>query len=111
MALQSLDIVRRSATTTAPPGVREAYTGTVAKLIDTTKCIGCKACQVACMEWNDLRDEIGSNVGVYDNPGDLSGESWTVMCFTEYEIHKVVLECLICKDCCLLCADPGCLKD
>src|SRR5207249_4329337 len=54
MALQSLDIVRRSATTTAPPGVREAYTGTVAKLIDTTKCIGCKACQVACMEWNDL---------------------------------------------------------
>src|SRR5256886_5742826 len=55
MALQSLDVVRRSATTTAPPGVRAAYTGTVAKLIDTTKCIGCKACQVACMEWNDLR--------------------------------------------------------
>ena len=26
----------------------------VAKLIDTTTCIGCKACEVACMEWNDL---------------------------------------------------------
>ena len=24
------------------------------KLIDTTTCIGCKACEVACMEWNDL---------------------------------------------------------
>jgi len=110
MALQSLDIVRRSATTTAPPGVREAYTGTVAKLIDTTKCIGCKACQVACMEWNDLRDEIGSNAGVYDNPGDLSGESWTLMRFTEYENPKGDLEWLIRKDGCMHCADPGCLK-
>lgn len=27
----------------------------VAKLIDVTTCIGCKACQVACSEWNDLR--------------------------------------------------------
>jgi Fe-S-cluster-containing dehydrogenase component len=40
----------------------------VAKLIDVTTCIGCKACQVACSEWNDLRDEVGHNVGVYDNP-------------------------------------------
>src|SRR3989440_2989990 len=110
MALQSLDIVRRSATTTAPPGVRAAYTGTVAKLIDTTKCIGCKACQVACMEWNDLRDEIGSNVGVYDNPGDLTAESWTLMRFTEYENPKGDLEWLIRKDGCMHCADPGCLK-
>ena len=69
MALQSLDIVRRSATTTPSPSVREPVAGGVAKLIDTTKCIGCKACQVACMEWNDLRDEIGVNVGVYENPG------------------------------------------
>ena len=50
MALQSLDIVRRSATTTPSPGVREPATGTVAKLIDTTKCIGCKACVQACEE-------------------------------------------------------------
>ena len=110
MALQSLDIVRRSATTTPPPGVREAYAGTVAKLIDTTKCIGCKACQVACMEWNDLRDDIGSNVGVYDNPSDLSAESWTLMRFTEYENPKGDLEWLIRKDGCMHCADPGCLK-
>ena len=43
-----------------PPQVREPVTGTVAKLIDVSKCIGCKACQTACMEWNDLRDEIGT---------------------------------------------------
>ena len=44
----------------------------VAKLIDVSKCIGCKACQAACMEWNDLREEIGVNAGVYDNPHDLT---------------------------------------
>ncbi len=31
----------------------------VAKLIDVSKCIGCKACQSACLEWNDLREEVG----------------------------------------------------
>jgi formate dehydrogenase iron-sulfur subunit len=112
MALQSLDIVRRSATTTASPGARQAQTGTVAKLIDTTKCIGCKACQVACMEWNDLRDEIGTNVGGYQNPHDLTDQSWTLMRFAEHEnpAKDNDLEWLIRKDGCMHCADPGCLK-
>jgi formate dehydrogenase iron-sulfur subunit len=110
MALQSLDIVRRSATTTPSPDARGSYTGTVAKLIDTTKCIGCKACQVACMEWNDLRDGIGTNVGSYQNPADLTENTWTLMRFTEYENPKGDLEWLIRKDGCMHCADPGCLK-
>jgi formate dehydrogenase iron-sulfur subunit len=108
MALQSLDIVRRSATTTPPPGVRE--TQKVAKLIDISKCIGCKACQVACMEWNDLRDEVGTNHGIYDNPIDLTDKSWTVMRFSEVELEQGKLEWLIRKDGCMHCADPGCLK-
>jgi formate dehydrogenase iron-sulfur subunit len=107
MALQSLDIARRSATTTPAPGVRQ--TTEVAKLIDVSTCIGCKACQVACMEWNDIRDEVGSNVGVYDNPADLTAKSWTVMRFAEVE-EKGKLEWLIRKDGCMHCADPGCLK-
>jgi formate dehydrogenase iron-sulfur subunit len=110
MALQSLDIVRRSATTTPPPMVRDAATAEVAKLIDTSKCIGCKACQTACMEWNDLRDEVGGTDGTYDNPRDLSAQSWTVMRFAEYENPKGDLEWLIRKDGCMHCADPGCLK-
>jgi formate dehydrogenase iron-sulfur subunit len=107
MALQSLDVTRRSATTTASPQQRQ--TVEVAKLIDVSKCIGCKACQVACMEWNDVRDEIGTNVGVYDNPPDLSGASWTVMRYSEVETDRG-LEWLIRKDGCMHCADPGCLK-
>jgi formate dehydrogenase iron-sulfur subunit len=108
MALQSLDIERRSATTTPSPSVRETLK--VAKLIDISKCIGCKACQTACMEWNDIRDEIGSNAGIYDNPRDLSDKSWTVMRFSEVEVQQGKLEWLIRKDGCMHCADPGCLK-
>jgi formate dehydrogenase iron-sulfur subunit len=111
MALQSLDIKRRSATTVTPPSEREPpVAGGVAKLIDVTKCIGCKACQVACMEWNDTRDVVGTNVGFYDNPADLSEHSWTVMRFTEYENPHGDLEWLIRKDGCMHCEDPGCLK-
>ncbi|WP_233836948.1 formate dehydrogenase subunit beta [Paraburkholderia sp. ZP32-5] len=110
MALQSLDIKRISATTVTAPQARAPATGEVAKLIDVSKCIGCKACQTACMEWNDLRDEIGHNVGVYDNPADLTEHSWTVMRFSEYENSAGDLEWLIRKDGCMHCEDPGCLK-
>ncbi len=103
----SSDITRRSATTTQPASTRS--TVPLAKLIDVSKCIGCKACQSACMEWNDLRDEVGENVGVYDNPNNLTGSSWTVMRFSEVE-EAGKLEWLIRKDGCMHCEDPGCLK-
>ncbi len=106
--MQSQDIVARSGTTSPSPSVRQ--TTEVAKLIDESKCIGCKACQVACMNWNDLRDEVGTNVGVYDNPSDLTPSSWTLMRFFEVEVEKDKLEWLIRKDGCMHCADPGCLK-
>ncbi len=107
-SLQSLDIAARSATTTPSPSVR--HTTEIAKLIDESKCIGCKACQVACMNWNDLRDDVGTNVGVYDNPSDLSPSSWTLMRFFEVEVEKDKLEWLIRKDGCMHCAEPGCLQ-
>lgn len=107
MALQSLDIKQRSATTTPSTQVRE--TMEIAKLIDVTTCIGCKACQVACSEWNDIREEVGSCVGIYDNPVDLSAQAWTVMRFAETEANGK-LEWLIRKDGCMHCEDPGCLK-
>ena len=108
-SLQSLDIAKRSATTTPTPQVRTAVPE-VAKLIDVSSCIGCKACQVACMQWNDLRPEVGHNVGVYDNPADLAPEAWTVMRFSEVEVEQGKLEWLIRKDGCMHCEDPGCLK-
>jgi formate dehydrogenase iron-sulfur subunit len=108
MALQSLDVARRSASTTAPPQIRETLE--VAKLVDASKCIGCKACQAACMEWNDVRDAIGASAGRYDGPLDLSDRSWTVMRFYEEELPDRGLQWIIVKDGCMHCADPGCLR-
>ena len=111
-SLQSLDIAKRSATTTPSPQARTQPE--VAKLIDVSSCIGCKACQVACMQWNDLRDEVGINAGTYDNPNNLTSESWTVMRFSEVQTKTLEedlrLEWLIRKDGCMHCEDPGCLK-
>ena len=42
--LQSQDYIRRSASTLTPPSVRR-HEDQVAKLIDVSRCIGCKACQ------------------------------------------------------------------
>ncbi len=107
MALQSLDIKNRSASTFQGPSARSTLE--VAKLIDVSKCIGCKACQSACMEWNDLRDHVGVNEGFYTNPPDLSDQSWTLMRFYEEQIEGS-LQWLILKDGCFHCTDPGCLR-
>jgi formate dehydrogenase iron-sulfur subunit len=107
MPLQSLDIRNRSATTFTPPSARQTLE--VAKLIDVSRCIGCKACQAACMEWNDLRDRVGVCEGMYTNPPDLSDQSWCLMRFHEEEIDGG-LRWLILKDGCLHCTDPGCLR-
>jgi formate dehydrogenase iron-sulfur subunit len=102
------DLVRRSASTVPAPA---RQLEPVTKLIDVSKCIGCKACQVACLEWNNLTEEVGVNVGVYDNPHDLTPNTWTLMRFTEWVNPQTDnLEWLIRKDGCMHCADPGCLK-
>jgi formate dehydrogenase iron-sulfur subunit len=108
--LPSLDIVRRSASTQIAPRIRAEATPEVAKLIDVSKCIGCKACQVACSEWNNVRSPIGEFDGSLQNPPDLAADVWTLMRFTEYENPDGDLEWLIRKDGCMHCADPGCLK-
>jgi formate dehydrogenase iron-sulfur subunit len=102
------DVIRRSASTVTPPAERQTE---VAKLIDVSKCIGCKACQTACNEWNGLAEPVGFNHGVYDNPMDLTADTFTLMRYTEYENPETKnLEWLIRKDGCMHCEDPGCLK-
>ncbi|MCO5090621.1 formate dehydrogenase subunit beta [Bosea sp. (in: a-proteobacteria)] len=103
------DVVRVSATAAVP--APERALAEVAKLIDVSKCIGCKACQSACIEWNDTHPEIEWNVGVYENPHDLTPDMFTLMRFSEFENPATNdLEWLIRKDGCMHCADPGCLE-
>lgn len=103
------DLVRRSATSSLPAPERRLTE--VAKLIDVSKCIGCKACQSACIEWNDTTVPVGENVGYYTNPHDLTPDMYTLMRFTEWVNPETDnLEWLIRKDGCMHCSDPGCLK-
>ena len=60
----------------------------VAKLIDISKCIGCKACQSACIEWNDTHPEMESFQGTYMNPHDLTPNMFTLMRFNEWTIRR-----------------------
>ncbi len=51
---------------------------------DTTLCIGCKACEVACKEWNQLPAEEGELSGMsYDNTRALSATTWRHVAFVE----------------------------
>ena len=51
---------------------------------DTTLCIGCKACEVACKTWNALPADRASLTGMsYDNTGDLSADTWRHVAFVE----------------------------
>ena len=53
-------------------------------LTDTTVCIGCKACEVACKQWNQLpADGYKLTGSSYDNTGHLSGTTWRHVAFIE----------------------------
>jgi formate dehydrogenase iron-sulfur subunit len=51
---------------------------------DTTVCIGCKACEVACKQWNQLAaDGLNWTGNSYDNTGELCATSWRHVKFIE----------------------------
>jgi formate dehydrogenase iron-sulfur subunit len=51
---------------------------------DTSVCIGCKACEVACKEWNHVPEDGLHFTGMsYDNTGGLSADSWRHVAFIE----------------------------
>ena len=51
---------------------------------DTSVCIGCKACEVACKEWNGVPDDGFNMLGMsYDNTGGLTANSWRAVHFIE----------------------------
>src|SRR5262245_55204628 len=114
----NMEFKRISASPSPATGVREAPQ--LAKLIDTTTCIGCKACEVACQEWNDLLgiDELAVNpnvqLGTYQTQPDLSANFWNLIRFNEHVEKNVdgseTLHWLLAKDQCMHCAEPGCLE-
>src|SRR5688572_15979980 len=65
-----------------PPGAFEPVP--MGFFTDTTVCIGCKACEVACKNWNGLQADLTPLSGnSYDNTQRLSGENWRHVQFIE----------------------------
>jgi formate dehydrogenase beta subunit len=81
----------------------------VSKYIDTTTCIGCKACEVACQEWNDLPVVPTQQTGSYQTIPALDAAFWNLIKFNEVEAPDG-LAWLMRKDQCMHCADPGCMR-
>jgi len=77
---------------------------------DSSICIGCKACEVACKEWN-LVPEDGLNflANSYDNSGGLGADTWRHVAFVEQRTGDGV-RWLMNSDVCKHCASAACLE-
>jgi Fe-S-cluster-containing dehydrogenase component len=76
----------------------------VGLLYDATRCIGCKACMVACREVNQLPPER-DKTGLYDAPIDLSGGTKTVI-----RLYREGEQTAYSRAACMHCVDPACVS-
>src|SRR4051812_34549207 len=84
---------------------------------DTSVCIGCKACEVACKEWNGVPDDGLEFTGMsYDNTGQLSANTWRHVAFIEQPSMDGVghgdagVRWLMSSDVCKHCTSAACLE-
>lgn len=88
-------------------------------LTDATLCIGCKACEVACKEWNEVPDDGMSWSGLsYDNTKSLGASTWRHVLFLEQPAAagpqladmKDPFRWIFLSDVCKHCENAGCLE-
>jgi formate dehydrogenase iron-sulfur subunit len=81
---------------------------------DTSVCIGCKACEVACKEWNQIPDDHQGLTGFsYDNTIGLGANTWRHVAFIEQrrpvEVDREGVRWLMASDVCKHCTHAACL--
>jgi Fe-S-cluster-containing dehydrogenase component len=101
-AAATLTVLPTAAEARAP---KTAPSDAVGMLYDTTRCIGCKACVVACKEANNMpADTDGYGQGLYDAPDSLNQYTKNVI-----QLYKDSDEQAFVKKQCMHCVDPACV--
>lgn len=77
-------------------------------LVDLTRCIGCRGCQVACKSWNERKAMKTKMHGNFTNPVRLNSECFTNIRFIEGDRESGPVWSFV-KDQCLHCKDPACV--
>jgi formate dehydrogenase iron-sulfur subunit len=102
-------------------GTTGARPGAMGFLTDTTLCIGCKACEVACKQWNQLpMDNFEWTGNSYDHTKDLGATTWRHVAFIEHfdgvdgqspdVMPPFQSNWLMMSDICKHCVKAGCLE-
>src|SRR3954467_10529200 len=98
MSQANLEVRRISAHPGSVPGAGLKRDLEVAKLIDTTTCIGCKACEVACLEWNGLSFGGPTFDNSHHTRPDTAWNFWNLIRFDAYEPDDGGLMLMMRKD-------------
>ena len=77
-------------------------------LVDTSKCTACRGCQIACKQWNGLPATKTKQVGTYQNPQDLSAQTWKLVRFAEGRKEDKKPYWYFFADSCRHCVEPPC---
>src|SRR5215471_16992293 len=110
MPSETLEIKAISAHPGPAPGQGVSRDYGVCKFIDTTTCIGCKACEVACVEWNGYEFRETTFDNTYQTMPDTAWNFWNLIRFKEDVDGDGKMHWLMRKDQCMHCEDPGCLE-
>jgi formate dehydrogenase iron-sulfur subunit len=86
-----------------------------ATLIDTTRCVGCRSCQVSCKQWNELEAEttqLDARVGTLQHPTTLAANTLAVVTFNEVDDAKAPggMRYVMAKRQCMHCDEPACVS-
>lgn len=79
-------------------------------LVDTTRCIGCRGCQVACKQSNDLAAEQTGFRPIRTNPPDLTARTWSLVEFHEVAQADTRVAWRFVKRQCMHCLEPACVS-
>src|SRR5215472_3262924 len=110
MPSETMQIKAISAHPGPVPGGNVSRDYDVCKLIDVTTCIGCKACEVACVEWNGYEFRETTFDNTYQTMPETAWNFWNLIKFREDVDGDGKLHWLMRKDQCMHCEDPGCLE-